>query len=79
MIFGRKKFYAMYIGDTELYDKIKNKPPIKLVHGSIYRISVQLHDYFMNGWTIVRIYDPNNKCITEIPYAIDYRRFWKLV
>lgn len=75
--FGRKKMYARYLGKTEYYDKVSNRPPVTLVHGRVYQISVQLHSYIRhNGWTIVRIYDDDGRYLTWIPYAVDYRRYW---
>lgn len=78
-LFGRTKMYARYLGKTEYYDKIKNCPPVTLVHGRVYQISVQLHSYMHNGWTIVRVYDDDGRYLTWVPYAIDYRRYWGLL
>lgn len=74
--FGRTKMYARYLGKTEYYDKVSNCPPVTLVHGRVYQISVQLHSYMHNGWTIVRIYDDDGRYLTWVPYAVDYRRYW---
>ena len=68
--------YARYLGKTEYYDKVSNCPPVTLVHGHVYQISVQLHSYMHNGWTIVRIYDDDGRYLTWVPYAVDYRRYW---
>lgn len=76
VFFGRTKMYARYLGKTEYYDKVSNYPPMLLVHNHVYKISVQLHSYMHNGWTIVRVYDDDGNCLTWIPYAIDYRRYW---
>ena len=75
-LFGRTKMYARYLGKTEYYDKVSNCPPVTLVHGRVYQISVQLHSYMHNGWTIVRIYDNDGRYLTWVPYAVDYRRYW---
>lgn len=75
-LFGRTKMYARYLGKTEYYDKVSNCPPVTLVHGHVYQISVQLHSYMHNGWTIVRIYDNDGRYLTWVPYAVDYRRYW---
>ena len=75
-LFGRTKMYARYLGKTEYYNKVSNCPPVTLVNGRVYQISVQLHSYMHNGWTIVRIYDDDGHCLTWIPYAVDYRRYW---
>ena len=73
---GCTKMYACYLGKTEYYDKVSNCPPVTLVHGHVYQISVQLHSYMHNGWTIVRIYDDDGRYLTWVPYAVDYRRYW---
>ena len=73
---GRTKMYARYLGKTEYYNKVSNCPPVTLVHSRVYQISVQLHSYMHNGWTIVRIYDDNGRYLTWVPYAVDYRRYW---
>ena len=75
-LFGRTKMYARYLGKTEYYDKVSNCPPVTLVHGRVYQISVQLHSSMHNGWTIVRIYDYDGRYLTWVPYAVDYRRYW---
>lgn len=75
-LFGRTKMYARYLGKTEYYDKVNNCPPVTLVRGRVYQISVQLHSYMHNGWTIVRIYDYDGRYLTWVPYAVDYRRYW---
>ena len=75
-LFGRTKMHARYLGKTEYYDKVSNCPPVTLIHGRIYQISVQLHSYMHNGWTIVRIYDDDGRYLTWVPYAVDYRRYW---
>lgn len=75
-LFGRTKMYARYLGKTEYYDKVSNCPPVTLVHGRIYQISVQPHFYTHKGWTIVRIYDDDGRYLTWVPYAVDYRRYW---
>lgn len=74
--FGRTKMYARYLGKTEYYDKVSNCPPVTLVYGRVHQISVQLHSYMHNGWTIVRIYDDDGRYLTWVPYAVDYRRYW---
>ena len=73
---GRTKMYARYLGKTEYYNKVSNCPPVTLVHGRVYQISVQLRSYMHNGWTIVRIYDDDGRYLTWVPYAVDYRRYW---
>lgn len=75
-LFGRTKMYARYLGKTEYYNKVSNCPPVTLVHGRVYQITVQLHSYMHNGWTIVRIYDNDGRYLTWVPYAVDYRRYW---
>lgn len=79
-LFGRTKMYARYLGKTEYYDKVNNCPPVTLVRGRVYQISVQLHSYIHNGWTIVRVYDDDDgRYLTWVPYAVDYRRYWGLL
>lgn len=75
-LFGRTKMYARYLGETEYYNKVSDCPPVILVHGRVYQISVQMHSYLHNGWTIVRIYDDDGRYLTWVPYAVDYRRYW---
>lgn len=75
-LFGRTKIYARYLGKTEYYDKVNNCPPVTLIQGRVYQISVQLHSYMHNGWTIVRVYDDDGRYLTWVSYAVDYRRYW---
>lgn len=74
--FDRTKMYARYLGETEYYNKVNDCPPVTLVHGRVYQISVQMHSFTHNGWTIVRIYDDDGRYLTWVPYAVDYRRYW---
>ena len=75
---GRTKMRARYLGKTEYYDKVSNCPPVTLVHGHVYQISVQLHSYMHNGWDIVRIYDTHGNYLTWVPYSVSYQRFWEI-
>ena len=70
-----RKFSAEYLGRTELYNKVTNCPPVMLVHGLIYQISVSNKpDY--HGWIIVRVYDADGKYLTWIPYSAPWTHYW---
>lgn len=77
MVF-RKIVNAVYTGRTEEYH-LSGKPSIYLENGKVYKISIQMHSYMHNGWTIVRIYDDDGRYLTWVPYAVDYRRYWSQV
>lgn len=72
-----KKMVARYVGKTEYYDKVSNCPPVTLVNGKLYQISVKPRD-FANGWDIVRIYDTHGNYLTWVPYSVSYQRFWEI-
>lgn len=69
------KFPAQYLGRTELYNKVSNCPPVMLVHGLIYQISVS-HKPDYHGWIIVRVYDADGKYLTWIPYSAPWTHYW---
>lgn len=72
------KVIARFKGQTEYYDKVTNCPPVTLVHGRLYKISVR-EPGFSGGYTIVRVYDTYGHYLTWIPYSVSYRRFWEIL
>lgn len=72
------KVSARFKGTTEYYDKVTNCPPVTLVHGRVYQISVRERGFF-GGYTIVRVYDIHGRYLTWVPYSVSYQRFWEIL
>lgn len=73
----QRKMVARYVGKTEYYDKVSNCPPVTLVNGQLYQISVKPRD-FASGWDIVRIYDTRGNYLTWVPYSVSYKLYWEI-
>lgn len=78
-ILSPQKMLARYLGETEYYDKVTDCPPVTLVHGRVYQITVSGPNIFNNGWTTVRVYDTNGKYLTWVPYSVSWERYWGLL